>query len=115
MKNKELYILLLGLLCILPANSQNDSINRLEEVRLSDVKLFMNSEAQQVLVLKDSTLKANDPLLTSLLKFNSPIYFKENGYGMVSSPSFRGTTASQTAVIWNGININSQVQWPNRF
>lgn len=108
MKNKELYILLLGLLCILPANSQNDSINRLEEVRLSDVKLFMNSEAQQVLVLKDSTLKANDPLLTSLLKFNSPIYFKENGYGMVSSPSFRGTTASQTAVIWNGININSR-------
>lgn len=27
---------------------------------------------------------------------------------MVSSPSFRGTTASQTAVLWNGININSQ-------
>ena len=26
---------------------------------------------------------------------------------MVSSPSFRGTTAQQTAVIWNGININS--------
>ena len=26
---------------------------------------------------------------------------------MVSSPSFRGTTAQQTAFIWNGININS--------
>lgn len=106
MKNKEFYILLLGLLYMLPAYSQNDSINRLEEVVLSDVKLFRNSEAQQVFVLKDSTLKANEPLLTSLLKFNSPVYFKENGYGMVSSPSFRGTTASQTAVVWNGININ---------
>ena len=28
---------------------------------------------------------------------------------MVSSPSFRGTTAQQTAVVWNGININSQL------
>ena len=28
--------------------------------------------------------------------------------GGASSPSFRGTTASQTAVIWNGINVNSQ-------
>ncbi|MBQ0740765.1 Plug domain-containing protein, partial [Aquimarina celericrescens] len=27
---------------------------------------------------------------------------------MVSSPSFRGTTAQQTAVVWNGFNINSQ-------
>ena len=26
---------------------------------------------------------------------------------MVSSPSFRGTTAQQTAFVWNGININS--------
>src|SRR5699024_10688150 len=25
----------------------------------------------------------------------------------VSSPSFRGTTAQQTAVLWNGLNINS--------
>ena len=26
---------------------------------------------------------------------------------MVASPSFRGTNASQTAVLWNGIPINS--------
>src|SRR5690606_18079838 len=35
------------------------------------------------------------------------IYFKENGYGMVSSPAFRGTTAQQTGVLWNGIKVNS--------
>ena len=28
---------------------------------------------------------------------------------MVSSASFRGTNAQQTAVVWNGININSQL------
>jgi iron complex outermembrane receptor protein len=31
----------------------------------------------------------------------------ENGLGMVSSPSFRGPHCK--AVIWNGININSQL------
>ena len=34
---------------------------------------------------------------------------------MVSSPSFRGTNASQTAVIWNGININSQLNGQTDF
>lgn len=34
---------------------------------------------------------------------------------MVSSPSFRGTTAQQTAVIWNGININSQLNGQTDF
>ena len=28
---------------------------------------------------------------------------------MTSSPSFRGTTSQQTVVVWNGININSQL------
>jgi len=34
---------------------------------------------------------------------------------MVSSPSFRGTTAQQTAVVWNGININSQLNGQTDF
>jgi len=34
---------------------------------------------------------------------------------MLSSPSFRGTNASQTAVIWNGININSQLNGQTDF
>jgi iron complex outermembrane receptor protein len=61
-----------------------------------------------VLKLNDSVIVNNRPTLAALLNYNSPVYFKENGPGMVASPSFRGTTAQQTAVIWNGININSQ-------
>lgn len=92
----------------LSAWAQLDSLQHLDEVMLSDVRLYENSDGQIVSVLKDSVLDRNPDFLSSLLKFNSPIYFKENGHGMVSSASFRGTTASQTAVIWNGININSQ-------
>lgn len=86
-----------------------DSIQKLDEVVLSDVKLKQFAKGYKITVLGDSILKTNRTSLTDLLRFNSNIYFKENGYGMVSSPSFRGTNASQTAVIWNGININSQL------
>ena len=108
MKNRQFYILFLGLLCGLPLWAQNDTINVLDEVFLTDIKLRDFSTGQHVSVLNDSVLKKNGALLTSALNFNTNIYFKENGLGMVSSPSFRGTTASQTAVLWNGININSQ-------
>lgn len=81
----------------------------LEEVTISDGQLMYFSSSQSVTVLNDSVIKANQPSLTSLLNHNSFIYFKENGLGMVSSPSFRGTTAQQTSVVWNGINVNSQL------
>ena len=88
--------------------AQNDTI-KLNEVVVSDVQLRDNTVSQTVLQLNDSIIHQNQPALTSLLNYNSVIYFKENGYGMVSSASFRGTTAQQTAVLWNGININSQL------
>ncbi|WP_299116345.1 TonB-dependent receptor [uncultured Winogradskyella sp.] len=86
-----------------------DSIQRLDEIVLSDIKLKHYANGYKLKVLNDSILKKNNVSLTDVLRFNTNIYFKENGYGMVSSPSFRGTNASQTAVIWNGININSQL------
>lgn len=81
----------------------------LQEVVVSDLRLKRYAEGHRLTEYRDSTLQLNGFFLTSLLALNSPIYFRENGLGMVSSPSFRGTNASHTAVIWNGININSQL------
>lgn len=78
----------------------------LKDIIVTDVRLNKN-KTQFIQKINDSVINSNAPLLTEILNFNTPIYFKENGYGMVSSPSFRGTTASQTAVLWNGIQINS--------
>ena len=94
---------------LLCAQTFVDSIQQLDEVVLSDIKLNRYSVGYKTTVLGDSILNNNGRSLTDLLRFNSNIYFKENGYGMVSSASFRGTNAAQTAVIWNGININSQL------
>ena len=44
--------------------------------------------------------------LTDLLAFNTPLAFKNYGPGQLATVSFRGTSASHTAVLWNGININ---------
>ena len=107
MKNKlPILFMLIGVGCIF---AQRDSVVVLEEVVLTDSRLRQFSEGVKVTTLTDSVLMRSSGMLTDNLRANTPIYFKENGYGMVSSASFRGTTAQQTAVVWNGININSQL------
>lgn len=95
--------------------AQNDSITRLKEVIIADAKLRKFSSSQTILSLNDSILSKNSVLLTNLLNYNSVLYFKEYGRGMLSTVAFRGTTASQTAVIWNGLNINSQMNGSTDF
>lgn len=87
-------------------HAQEETV-QLEEAVISDRNLIQFAETQTKTVLSDSVRNQHASTMTDLLQFNSSIYFKENGAGMVSSPSFRGTSASHTAVIWNGINVNS--------
>lgn len=107
MNRNRLHLIVIALLCGWSTYSQVKAVQKLDEVYLTDTKLVAFSEGFKVDKLQDSVVKRNAASLTDVLRFNSSIYFKENGHGMVSSPSFRGTNAAQTAVIWNGININS--------
>ncbi|WP_158837658.1 TonB-dependent receptor plug domain-containing protein [Polaribacter sp. L3A8] len=88
--------------------AQNDSIrNVLKEIVIVADKKIENSKGYKVQVLNDSIITKNTESFTSLLRFNSLIYLKEYGAGGTSTASFRGTSSSNTAVVWNGININS--------
>ena len=110
MKHAFFYISLIALCChTIYAQVHLDSIQQLDEVIVSNKLLSTFSTGQKTLRLKDSILQQNPANLTDLLNFNTSIHFNQNGYGMVASPAFRGTTAQQTAVVWNGININSQL------
>ncbi|WP_432671572.1 TonB-dependent receptor plug domain-containing protein [Flavobacterium sp. SM2513] len=109
------YLFLFGILVCQSALAQIRSAIPLEEVEISDKSLSKYSDSQNVRKLTDSVIQKSQPSLTNLLNFSTGIYFKENGLGMVSSPSFRGTTAQQTAVVWNGININSQLNGQTDF
>jgi vitamin B12 transporter len=70
--------------------------------QMNKVKLF-----HKVNTLTAKDIEKNSTNLSDALRFQSQVYIKENGRGAVSSPSFRGTHASHTAFVWNGININS--------
>ncbi|WP_176801317.1 TonB-dependent receptor plug domain-containing protein [Kriegella aquimaris] len=107
MAQKTFFLLFLMLFGSGLTIAQNDSIIQLEEVVLSDARLYRFAAGIKIKTLSDSLVERTNPTFTDMLRFNSSIYLKENGYGMVSSPSFRGTNAQHTAVVWNGININS--------
>ena len=109
MEKKQIFLFFIGLLAFVQVFGQRDGVIVLDEVILSDAKLLHFSKGTKVRVVNDSVQQKSGTSLTDLLRYNSAIYFKENGYGMVSSASFRGTNAQQTAVVWNGININSQL------
>lgn len=112
---KNLIVLTFLFLGFTSVSAQKDSIITLDEVVVSDSRLLQFSNGISVNVLQDTVVQRTAGTLTNTLLYNSSIYFKENGSGMVSSPSFRGTGASQTAVIWNGINVNSQLNGQTDF
>ncbi|GAA4305952.1 TonB-dependent receptor plug domain-containing protein [Nibribacter koreensis] len=55
----------------------------------------------------DTLLLQRQPGLTlaDVLQQRSGLYLKSYGNGMTATVAFRGTTASHTAVLWNGFNI----------
>ncbi|UAM99469.1 TonB-dependent receptor [Polaribacter litorisediminis] len=110
MNLKGLFIFVLPIIFAGSLYSQKDAVViNLNAFSISIAKVNDFSKGYHTILISDSLVARNIRSLTDILKFNSFIYFKENGLGMVSSPSFRGTSASHTAVIWNGININSQL------
>ena len=79
----------------------------IDTVFIQDQQFRNSQKTQTIISLSEEDLQKNSTNISEVLRFQSPVYIKENGRGMVSSPSFRGTTAQQTAFVWNGININS--------
>jgi vitamin B12 transporter len=105
--------LLVGWLAETNALAQTDSSARASSVvSLSAVTVRAIAPerflAGQKLQRIDSTtlLQFRFGSLTDLLTYNTPLAFKSYGPGQLATVSFRGTSASHTAVLWNGININ---------
>ena len=85
-----------------------DSIQDLNMVELVAKKFHKEAVlGQKTIEISDVEIVRNSSNFTELLRYNSPIAFKDYGNGGTSSARFRGTSASNTVVLWNGININS--------
>lgn len=85
---------------------QNDSIAL---TRLQEVTVYGMPVSKYAAGTKTEQVKRSDEsvLLDNALSSSPSVYFKTYGNSQLSSIAFRGTSASHTAVLWNGMNINS--------
>ena len=115
MRRAYYILIVICCLCATSTRAQLDSLQVLPEVVVSDEKLRDFSPGLAIEKISDSVITKSSSSLTQLAQQETLIYLRENGPGGVSSPSLRGTTAQQTAVVWNGININSQLNGQTDF
>jgi len=95
--------------------AQTDTIHLLDEVKLYGNFSPQINSGYQIQILGDSVLNTRQQSLGNLLQNQANLYFKQNGNGMVSSISLRGSGASHTGVYWNGIAINSSLNGQTDF
>ncbi|WP_347157177.1 TonB-dependent receptor [Pontibacter chitinilyticus] len=112
MKTYQPACILLLLACLsvaVPAVAQQDSAwHQLKTVEIFGRPAEVFAVGSRVSQL-DSSYRStyNAASLAEALQARTPLYIKSYGASGVASVSFRGTSASQTAVLWNGLNINS--------
>jgi outer membrane cobalamin receptor len=97
--------------CVVSANGQfiRDTV-RIREVRVlaerkveeAGLKISRPDSLQRV-----STITTD---LSELIAEYSPVFIKSYGRGSTATASFRGTAASHTQVLWNGMNLNSPMR-----
>lgn len=95
----------LGLSSIVYSQEMNDTIPELEIWGFPEEKFAVGSNTSKV----DSGVLQlfQSSRLADILQYATPVYIKAYGPGNLATISFRGTGANHTAVLWNGININS--------
>ncbi len=99
------------------AFSQTDSSAiSLKEVEITGVQSKQFNAGKKIQQF-DSLTKQNfnNASLGELLSINSPVFIKNYSPGNLSTSSFRGGNASQTAVLWNGFNIQNNMLGQNDF
>jgi len=109
MANYRLKLILISLLisCGFVSDAQfMDSIRVLKPIQISGSKekFIVGSKIESIDSIKLSV--NSDGSLTELINNYTPIYIKENAGGLATI-RFRGTSADHTAIMFNGININS--------
>jgi iron complex outermembrane receptor protein len=104
-------ISVLGIISSLGVTAQSgeaDSLIRLDEVVITQTRLQNYAVGHYLLPVDSLTSRlASMSNAAELLRKFGYGHIRSYGVGGVTTPSFRGTGASHTAVLWNGINIIS--------
>lgn len=106
----RLSILILAFLCLqlgfLKSQSVNDTIV-IQDVIVRSRPVSGDAGFKQTSLDSVILNEYGHNSLSEVLNDNSPIYIKSYGLGALATPSFRGTGAGHTQVLWNGTVINS--------
>jgi iron complex outermembrane receptor protein len=104
--------LIVAILWFAALNAQQSTIS--DTVVLHQFMVIDVRSAEQNPALLRTNIETNEPgnkvfSLGTLLSRLTPAFIKQYGPGGLSSPSLRGTGAAHTALIWNGINLQSSM------
>ena len=101
------------LFLLLTASSFSQSLN--DTIQLKEIRVLAKKQVQEAglkITRPDSlgrisTITTN---LSELISDYSPVFIKSFGRGSQATASFRGTAATHTQVMWNGMNLNSPMR-----
>lgn len=96
------FVLLFMLQGVVFAQNFRDTLT-LQTITVSEKKVLKAFKLTEI----DSATTKQAVNLSELLSNNTPVFVKTYGSGSLASVSFRGTGASHTSVLWNGIVLNS--------
>ncbi len=84
-----------------------DTIINIGEVKITEKK-FLKDKGFVVTEIDSAVLAENiHTSLSELLSDRTVVFIKSYGQGSLASASFRGTGASHTQILWNGISLNN--------
>lgn len=101
-------IWMLLLLCFTIVKAQNLT----DTIQIEEVKVLAKRKVEEAglkLTRPDSMARVTTltTSLSELISEYTPVFIKSSGRGSAATASFRGTAATHTQVLWNGMNLNS--------
>ena len=111
MKLKQLLPFFVILWVVQSISAQNVS----DSVYIREIKVLAKRKIEEAglkITRPDSMARAASITtdLSDLIADYSPVFIKSYGAGSAATASFRGTAATHTQVLWNGMNLNSPMR-----
>jgi iron complex outermembrane receptor protein len=84
-----------------------DSVHQINPFEVSDNRLFSSNPGLHKTSFSNESVSKSAQSLADVLSRNTSVFVRKYSPGMLASPSIRGTGAAHTALVWNGLNLQS--------
>jgi len=84
-----------------------DSVHQINQFEVSDNRLFSSNPGLHKTSFSNESVSKSAQSLADVLSRNTAVFVRQYSPGMLASPSIRGTGAAHTALVWDGLNLQS--------